>query len=149
VEQLLQRIEGLEDQVRTIAGQRMGSLAEELAGEAARVGETALVVADAGELGGNEIRQVALGIRDRLGPASLTVIGARDGDKGALVAVAGKALVEKGVSAGELLVGPARELAGGGSRDPELAQAGGPNGSGLHRALELARTEAERLLGEL
>ena len=43
----------------------------------------------------------------------------------------------------------ATELGGGGSRDPELAQAGGPHGDRLDDALERARDSAERLIGSL
>jgi hypothetical protein len=57
--------------------------------------------------------------------------------------------VERGLSASELLVSAARELGGGGSRDPELAQAGGPHGAEIPRALEIARAEAEAALAGL
>ena len=40
----------------------------------------------------------------------------------------------------------ARELGGGGSRDPRLAQAGGPNGANLDAALDVAREEAGRAI---
>jgi alanyl-tRNA synthetase len=65
------------------------------------------------------------------------------------VGVVTKGLVEKGVSASEIISEAARELGGGASRDPELAQAGGPNGDHLEDALALARDNAERVLGSL
>jgi alanyl-tRNA synthetase len=77
------------------------------------------------------------------------VVGSSDGGKGNLVAVASKELVERGVSAGELIGGAARMLGGGGSRDPELAQAGGPNGQKLSAALETAREESSQALAAL
>jgi hypothetical protein len=43
------------------------------------------------------------------------------------------------VSAATIAGGAAREVGGGGSRDPELAQAGGPRGEALSDALETAR----------
>jgi alanyl-tRNA synthetase len=58
-------------------------------------------------------------------------------------------LVERGLSAGELLGEPARKLGGGGSQDPELAQAGGPNGSELAAALDNAREVSGRALADL
>jgi alanyl-tRNA synthetase len=58
-------------------------------------------------------------------------------------------LVERGLSAGELLGPAASRLGGGGSRDPELAQAGGPKGEALESALETARTELSRTLADL
>ena len=149
VEQLLERVAGLESQLDAIASQRMGVKAEELAASPERVGDAALVVADAGRVSGTELRQIALGVRDRINGPSLVVVGSSDGGKGNLVAVASKELVERGVSAGELIGGAARLLGGGGSRDPELAQAGGPNGDELSAALETARAESSRALAAL
>ncbi|MGB7859168.1 MAG: alanine--tRNA ligase [Acidimicrobiia bacterium] len=149
VEALLGKMTGLEQQLDAIRSQRRGSLAEELAGSATMVGDAALVIADAGEMGSNELRQLALGIRDRLSGSAMVVAGSNSDGKGALVAVLSKDLVEKGLSAGELLVAPARQVGGGGSRDPELAQAGGPDGSNLTAALETARVDAESALAAL
>ncbi|MFP4553522.1 MAG: alanine--tRNA ligase [Actinomycetota bacterium] len=149
VERLLEKVSGLEEQLEAIASQRMGVMAEELASDPEMVGETALVVADAGGVSGNELRQIALGVRDRITGPSLVVLGSADGGKGALVGVASKDLVEKGISAGELIAGAARQLGGGGSRDPELAQAGGPNGDQLPAALDTAREDSGRALGSL
>ena len=144
--QLLEKVSGLEEDLDAIRAQAHGSVAEELAAGAEKVNESALVVADAGEMNGNELRQVALGVRDRLSGSGVVIVGSDFGTKGALVAVVTKDLVDRGVSAAELIKDAARELGGGGSRDPELAQAGGPNGSQLGVALQKARTEAERAL---
>ncbi len=149
VEQLLEKVHGLEERLETIASQRMGQLAEELAGNPDIVGETSLVVADAGEVDGNELRQIALGVRDRIKGSSLVVLGSAKDGKGALIGVATSDLVERGISAGELIAGGARVLGGGGSRDPEVAQAGGPAASRLSTALDTARGEAQHALAAL
>ena len=149
VEQLLTKMSGLEEQLDAIAGQRLGSLAEELAAKSDAVGEVSVVIADAGHVTGNELRQIALGVRDRLQGPSLTILGGSEGGKGSLVALVTKDLVERGISAGELLTGPARALGGGGSRDPELAQAGGPHGDHVATALETAREESGQALAGL
>jgi len=149
VEQLLEKVSGLEEQLDAVAGQRMGAIAEELAANTDLVGDVALVVADAGPVPGNELRQIALGVRDRIQGPSLVILGSSDGGKGTLVAVVSKDLVSRGVSAGELLTAPAQRLGGGGSRDPELAQAGGPNGSELSSALDMARDDSGRALAVL
>jgi hypothetical protein len=60
-----------------------------------------------------------------------------------------KDLLDKGVSAADILAASAAELGGGGSRDPEMAQAGGPHGERLGPAVELARDSAERVLAGL
>ena len=75
------------------------------------------------------------------------MLGATNGGKGALIGFVSEDLVSAGLSAGELIAPAARVLGGGGSRDPELAQAGGPNGSEIDAALEQARaTSREALL---
>jgi alanyl-tRNA synthetase len=149
VEQLLEKVHGLEERLDAIASQRMGQVAEELAAHPPKVGEVSLVVAEAGDVGGNELRQIALGIRDRIRGPSLVVLGSAHGGKGALVGLASADLVERGLSAGDMIAGAARELGGGGSRDPELAQAGGPDGSRLPAALDTARSAAEQALSDL
>ncbi|HEU4894329.1 MAG TPA: alanine--tRNA ligase [Acidimicrobiia bacterium] len=149
VEQLLERVSGLEAQLDAIASQRMGSLADELAADPVMEGEVSVVIADAGHVHGNELRQIALGVRDRIDGPSVVIVGSADGGKGALVAAVSKDLVEKGISAGRLLAAPAAELGGGGSPDPELAQAGGPQGDRLPAALDKAREESGRALAAL
>jgi alanyl-tRNA synthetase len=149
VEQLLERVSGLESQLDAIASQRMGDLADELSARAEMEGEVSLVVTEAGHANGNELRQIALGVRDRIQGPSVVIVGSADGGKGALVAAVSKDLVEKGISAGELLSRPASDLGGGGSPDPELAQAGGPRGDMLAAALARAREESGRALAGL
>lgn len=149
VEKLLEKVGGLEHQLDAIAGQKMTSLAEELSANPELHGEVSVVVADAGHVQGNELRQIALGVRDRIQGPSVVILGSADGGKGALVAAVSKDLVEKGISAGELLTSPAAELGGGGSRDPELAQAGGPHGDNLPAALDTARAGSGRAIAGL
>ncbi|MCZ6567799.1 MAG: alanine--tRNA ligase [Actinobacteria bacterium] len=149
LEQLLDKVAGLEKDLAAIRAQSQSSVVEELAARADKVGESGLVVADVGEINGNELRQLALGVRDRLAGPSVVIVGSAAGAKGALVAVVSKDLMDRGISAAELIGEAARELGGGGSRDPELAQAGGPKGGRLGVALEKARTGAEQALAAL
>jgi alanyl-tRNA synthetase len=149
VEALMERVSGLERELDTIRTQQRGELAAELAASPDMVGEASLVVADAGHLDPNSLRQLALGIRDRLGGRSVVVVGSENAGKGVLIGVVAKDLVAAGVSAADVIGDAARELGGGGSRDPELAQAGGQHGERLPQALDLARAAAERALGGL
>ncbi|MEX1044330.1 MAG: alanine--tRNA ligase [Acidimicrobiia bacterium] len=142
---LLDRVDRLEDEMEAIRGQRRSELASELSGEAVPVGESRSVVASVGELSPDQLRQLAIGVRDRLG-SGVVVLGSTSNGKGALVAVVTADLVETGVSASDLLAPAARALGGGGSRDPELAQAGGPHGDQLARAIDIARDEVGRAL---
>jgi alanyl-tRNA synthetase len=149
IESLLERVSGLEKELEVLRGQHRGEVAAELAASAQRIGDASLVVAGAPDLDVNSLRQLALGVRDRLRGRSLVVVGSEHGGKGVLIGLVSKDLVAVGVSAAEVISDAARELGGGGSRDPELAQAGGQHGDRLPQALELAREAAERALGGL
>ncbi len=149
VESLLGRVAGLERDVETFRSQRRGELAAEMASQATRIGDATLVVGEADDLDSASLRQLALGIRERTGPRSAVVVGSRSGGKGSLVGVLTRDLVDAGISAADVISEAARELGGGGSRDPELAQAGGQHGDRLSAALELARVAAEKALASL
>jgi alanyl-tRNA synthetase len=146
LEALLERVGGLEKELDAIRDQRRGSLVDDLVSSVETVGDTALLVASAGELDPNGLRQLVLGLRERVGGQFVLVAGSTSSGKGALVGTVSKDLIEKGLSAGELVGLGAAELGGGGSRDPELAQAGGPDGSRLEDALGQVREQALRLL---
>ncbi len=53
------------------------------------------------------------------------------------------------MDASALLMPGARILGGGGSRDPELAQAGGPAGDRMEEALAAVKEAAGRALAEV
>ena len=114
--------------------------------EAKVIGDVKVLVAAREDVPPGQLRSLALTLRDRLG-RGVVVLGSAAGGKGALVAVLSADLVSRGVSAAELLMPGARILGGGGSRDPELAQAGGPNADRLSEALDAIRDAAGRALG--
>ena len=95
----------------------------------------------------DQLRQLAMTIRDRIG-RGVVVLGSTAGGKGSLVAAVTSDLAGPDVSAGSIIGDASRKLGGGGSRDPELAQAGGPDGSALETALDTAREAASRALHE-
>jgi alanyl-tRNA synthetase len=146
IEALLERLGTLEKDIETTRSQRRGELAADMAAAAIKVEDVSLVAATAPDLDVSALRQLALGVRDRLDGRSVIVIGAVHGGKGALVGLVSKDLVQAGISAAEIIGEAAAELGGGGSRDPELAQAGGPHGEKLDSAVDLARETAGRLL---
>ena len=100
-----------------------------------------VVVANVSGLNAEQLRLLALAARDRLG-RGMVVLGSAVGGKGSLVAVASRDLVNEGISAAEIVMAGAKLLGGGGSRDPELAQAGGPHGDQLDAALAAAHEAA-------
>ncbi len=93
----------------------------------------------------DQLRALAFQLRDRIG-SGIGVLGSSVAGKAALLAFATADLVAAGVSAGEITAVAARVVGGGGSRDPELAQAGGPHGEEIDAALEAAREAARAAL---
>ncbi len=149
LEQLLGEMEGLEAEVEAIRGQRRGSTAATVAESSVDIGGVALAVGDVGEADPGALRQIALGVREQISGPSVVVVGSVSSGKGGLVVVVSKDLLSRGVSAADIAAAGASELGGGGSRDPELSQAGGPNGSRLTEALDKARVAAEHILATL
>ncbi len=129
-----ERIEEFEQQSRSVA-------AKELLGQAEEHNGRNMLIARQEGLAGDALRALAFQIRDRLG-SGIGVLGSATDGKGALIAFVSDDLVAEGISAGDVIGEAAKLLGGGGSRDPRLAQAGGPNGDRLDDALEVARTAA-------
>ena len=148
VRALAERAEEMASRLAEQAQSGRSQRAAELAGRARRTNGIPWVVAGLEDQHPDALREVGAGVRDRLG-SGVTALGARNGGKGGLVALVSKDLVEAGVSAAELAAPGARVLGGGGSRDPELSQAGGPHGEKLAEALEAIREEVVRRLSAL
>ncbi len=125
--------------------QARSSLAADLAGEAQRGGAVPWLVAELEDHPQGALREVGVQVRDRLG-SGVVVLGSMVAGKGALVGVVSPDLVSRGFSASDLVMAGARVLGGGGSRDPELAQAGGPRGEKVGEALDAVREAVVRRL---
>jgi alanyl-tRNA synthetase len=120
-------------------------VAESIVEHAEDVDGARLAVANAGGLQPEDLRLLALQVRDRLG-SGVTVLGsAWEGKAGLVVAVTAD-LVSRGISAADISGPAASIVGGGGSQDPELSQAGGPQGDRIDDALEEARRIAHRAL---
>jgi alanyl-tRNA synthetase len=145
VRSLLDRIEQYQHQLAAYEQRDRAQVAARLAGAKERVGDTDLVVAPWPDLNPEQLRQLATEVRRLLG-RGVVVLGSTHNGKGALVAAVSPDLAAEGTTAGELTAAGAAILGGGGSRDPELAQAGGPRGDQLPAALDAIREHASRLL---
>ncbi|MBU1493146.1 MAG: alanine--tRNA ligase [Actinobacteria bacterium] len=134
---LMQRVADQEELIEAFEAQARSGVAGELLGGAEEIGGARLLVAAVPGLAPDGLRALALQVRDRLG-SGIAVLGAERDGKGGLIGVVTPDLIAEGISAGRLLAGPAGIMGGGGSRDPELAQAGGPHGDRLAEALASA-----------
>ena len=145
VRRLAEKADELSAELDRRMQQARAALAADLAGEARRRGEVPWLVAELDDHPPDALREVGVQVRGRLG-SGVVVLGSRTDGKGALVGVVSADLVGRGVSASELVMAGARVLGGGGSRDPELSQAGGPRGDRMEEALDAVREEVTRRL---
>lgn len=136
-----QRIGEFEERERTQAADKVVSDAE-------KVGPALLASARIDGIGGDGIRALAFQVRDRLG-SGIGAFGSVTDGKAAVIVFVSDDLVSRGISAGEVAAAGAGALGGGGSRDPKLAQAGGPNADGIDEAISLMKTAAGEALAAL
>ena len=145
---LLERTKTLEAELAAVGQKARSEVAADIAESSEPINDTFLAVAAVGEMPPDQLRVLALQVRDRI-KRGVVVLGCTHAGKGALIGAVTGDLVASGVSAAELILPAARVLGGGGSRDPELAQAGGPQGDHLPEALDAAREAAAQTLAEV
>ncbi|MCY4368612.1 MAG: alanine--tRNA ligase [bacterium] len=138
VRRLADRADELASDLARIEQRARSDLAAHLAGTSQRTGDTSWVIARLDDHPPAALREVGMQVRDRLG-SGVVVLGSSVNGKGALLGLVSRDLVESGFSAADIVLVGARILGGGGSRDPELAQAGGPTGAKLGEALDAIR----------
>jgi alanyl-tRNA synthetase len=136
-EKLRSELKAAQNEIKTLRRQAAGSRATELAAAA----DDGVVVARVDGLAPDEVRDLAVAVRQQPGIRA-AVIGGEKPDGGVtLVAAATK---DGGLHAGELIGEAARTVKGGGGKGPELAQAGGKDASRLDEALDQVRAAAGR-----
>jgi alanyl-tRNA synthetase len=152
-EELPERISGLlaqlrsaEKEIATVKAQQVLAAAGTLAAAPTDVFGVAFVGHDAGAVGADDVRSLALDVRGRLGnerPVVVAVAGVAK--ERPLVVVATNALArEWGVTAGALVRVAARTLGGGGGGKDDVAQGGGTDASAVGEALR----RVEHAIGE-
>ena len=133
-----ERLAGFEERDRADAAQ---SLIDEIE----TVGDASLASGRVDGLGGDGLRTLAFQIRDRISSGVGVFASVTDG-KASIIAFVTQDLVDAGISAGDIAGAGATILGGGGSRDPKLSQAGGPNADAIDEALTAARGVAHEAL---
>jgi alanyl-tRNA synthetase len=134
-ERMRGEFKALRDEIRDLRRQAAGNRSVELASGAV----DGVVVARVAGLAPDEVRDLAVAVRQQPGVRG-AVIGGEKPDGGVtLVAAVAK---DSGLHAGELIADAARTVGGGGGKGPELAQAGGRDASRLDEALDQVRAAA-------
>lgn len=142
------RLRAAEQRIGEFEERERSHAAESVIQNAERVGKASLATARIDGIGGEGIRALAFQVRDRIG-SGIGAFGSVTDGKAAVIVFVSDDLVSLGVSAGDLAAAGAKALGGGGSRDPKLAQAGGPNADGIDEALSLMTTAATEALAAL
>ncbi|WP_243227889.1 alanine--tRNA ligase [Microbacterium sp. CIAB417] len=131
-------LKAAEKKIAAFEAQALAQRAPELATQARRVGQVGAVVASIGAVGSaDDLRTVALAVRDRLGEdASVVALGATVGGRPIVIVATNEAARRAGVKAGMLAKGAAGVLGGGGGGRDDVAQGGGSDAAALPDALD-------------
>ena len=149
-EQLRRRLEALATAQRELERLRVAGLerqAGELAGRLSKEAGGWLVVERVPEAGADDLRRIAIAVRDRVGAGpGVVVLGSETQGKAAMVALLTADLVGAGAAVRDVLARAAKAVGGGAGAKGDLASAGGRDPSQLGEALRLARADALSLL---
>jgi len=135
VERQRNEIKELQKQVKSLRQQAAAGRAGDLVGSAV----DGVVVARIDGGSRDDLRNLAIAVRDKPGIRAVVLGGEPDGGGAALVAAARK---DSGLDAGRLIEEGKKSIQGGGGPNPELAMAGGKNAAGIDQALAQARAAA-------
>ena len=156
--EIVERVVALQDELKTTGKALAAAQAElavaksaALASKAVPVGDCQLLVERLDGVDGAGLQGAAQSLADQLGAGAAVVIGGlpdpADLGKVILVAAFGNAVIAKGQQAGKFIGGIAKLCGGGGGGRPNLAQAGGRDGTALDAALQQAREDLKNALG--
>jgi alanyl-tRNA synthetase len=132
VQRLREQLKEAQDELKSRRKELSGSRAGDLADQAV----DGVLVARLDGVERNELRDMAVSLRDRPDMRIVVLGGAPEGGGAALVAATTD---ESGVHAGDLLAEAKKLIQGGGSNDPRLVMAGGKNADGVGPALDAVR----------
>ncbi|HWC68352.1 MAG TPA: alanine--tRNA ligase [Acidimicrobiales bacterium] len=135
IEKRLAEIKALQDELKAVKAQAASGRAAELASG----GRDGIVVARVDGLGPNDLRELALAVRQQPAVRAVILGSATDSGGAALAAAVTK---ESGLQAGELVRDAARAVGGGGGGKGDVAVAGGKDPGGIDEALAIAARAA-------
>ncbi len=132
VSKRLAELKAATDEIKTLRKQLAAGQSTELAATA----EDGIVIARVDGLERDELKDLAMAIRDQPGIRAVVLAGAPSGGGAALLA----ATTPGGdLHAGELIAEGSKAIQGGGGKGPDFAMAGGKNAEGIDDALALAK----------
>jgi alanyl-tRNA synthetase len=137
VEKLRAEVKALRDELKVLRRAAAGAGAADLAAQAV----DGVVVARSDGGAREDLRDLAVAVRDQPGVRAVVLIGEPEGGGVALVAAVAK---DSGFDAPALLKDAAKLVGGGGGGKGDIATAGGRDASKIDEALALARAAVER-----
>jgi alanyl-tRNA synthetase len=139
IERLQGKVKELQEELDTARARQAAGEAKTLAAQA----KGGVLVARRDGSTPDDLRRLAVGVRDEMGSGVVVLVGASpDGTKAGLAVAVSSDLQGKGVSAAEVAGDAAKTLGGGTARNPELVTGGGPRVENIEVALEQARSKA-------
>ncbi|PWD49756.1 alanine--tRNA ligase [Serinibacter arcticus] len=145
---LLARLKEAEREVASLRQAQLLAGASSLVAAAQDVDGVRVLAHDLGVVSGaDDVRTLALDLRDRLGSNAVVVVGGVAKGRAAIVVATSPDARDRGVRAGDLVRTLAAELGGkGGGRD-DVAQGGGTNATALPGALAGVATTVRSIIG--
>ncbi len=153
-EEIPDRITSLQNELRysqkqleTLKGQLAIAKSDSLLQTAESVGDYKIIVAQLDDVDPESLKTAAERLLQKLGNGAVVLGSVPEADKVSLVAAFSAEVNKKGLQAGKFIGAVAKVCGGGGGGKPNLAQAGGRDGSKLPQALEQARSDLKAGLG--
>lgn len=134
-------------QLETLKGQLAIAKSDSLLQTAESVGDYKIIVAQLDDVDPESLKTAAERLLQKLGNGAVVLGSVPEPDKVSLVAAFSAEVNKKGLQAGKFIGAVAKVCGGGGGGKPNLAQAGGRDGSKLPQALEQARSDLKAGLG--
>ncbi|ABY23712.1 alanyl-tRNA synthetase [Renibacterium salmoninarum ATCC 33209] len=133
----LAKLRATEKELDRLRKAQLTAAAGELTTKAQQVGKTRLLTHDVGQIGGaDELRSLALDLRERLGSeAAVVALTGESNDRPMVLVATNEAARAAGVKAGALVKLAAGVLGGGGGGKDDVAQGGGSNVGQIPAAL--------------
>ena len=136
----LDELKAAQDEIKTLRSRLAAGRAAELSSGAV----DGVVVERIDGLTANDLRDLALAVRQQSGVRAVVLVGVTDTGGVSLVGATDPSLK---VNASDLLKDAARAVGGGGGGKGDVATAGGKNPAGIDEALSIAREKARATVG--
>ncbi|NET65302.1 MAG: alanine--tRNA ligase [Moorea sp. SIO1G6] len=138
ISNLQQELKATNKQLDALKQQLALAKSDQLLAEAKSVGEFKVLIAKMEGVEPEGLKSVAQQLQQKLGESAVVLGSVPSPDKVSLVAAFSKGVNQKGLQAGKFIGAIAKLCGGGGGGRPNLAQAGGKDGSKLGEALDRA-----------